>query len=67
VTAQATEEATMIGVRGLLLVLAVILFVIAVFSDVHQGDLIAWGLAATAGALLVEELGINTRFGPRRS
>ncbi|MEN3343274.1 MAG: hypothetical protein V7644_2678 [Actinomycetota bacterium] len=57
----------MIGVRGLLLVLAVILFVIAVFSDVHQGDLIAWGLAATAGALLVEELGINTRFGPRRS
>jgi hypothetical protein len=56
----------MIGVRGLLLVLAVILFVIAVFSDVHQGDLIAWGLAATAAALLVEELGITTRFGKRR-
>ena len=56
----------MIAVRGLLLILAVLLFVIAVFSDVHQGDLIAWGLAATAGALLVEELGINTRFGTRR-
>lgn len=57
----------MIGLRGLLLILAVILFVIAVFSDVHQGDLIAWGLAATAAGLLVEELGINTRFGtPRR-
>ena len=55
-----------IGIRGLLLILAIILFVIAVFSDVHQGDLIAWGLAATAGALLVEELGLNTRFGTSR-
>ena len=56
----------MIGLRGVLLVVAVILFVIAVFSDLHQGDLIAWGLAATAAGLLVEELGINTRFGTRR-
>jgi hypothetical protein len=57
----------MIGLRGVLLVAAIILFFIAVFSDVHQGDLIAWGLVATAAALLVEELGINTRFGtPRR-
>ena len=56
----------MIGIRGVLLVVAVILFVIAVFSDLHQGDLIAWGLAATAAGLLVEELGINTRFGTRR-
>jgi hypothetical protein len=56
----------MIGLRGLLLVLAIILFVIAVFSDVHQGDLIAWGLAATAAAFVVDELGINTRFGTRR-
>ena len=38
----------MIGLRGVLLILAILLFVIAVFSDVHQGDLIAWGLAATA-------------------
>lgn len=56
----------MIGLRGLLLVLAIVLFVIGVFSDVHQGDLICWGLAATAAALLVEELGLNTRFGTRR-
>lgn len=55
----------MIGLRGLLLVIAVVLFVIGVFSDVHQGDLICWGLAATAAALLVEELGLNTRFGTR--
>jgi hypothetical protein len=51
-----------IGVRGLLLVIAIVLFVIGVFSDVHQLDLICWGLAVTAAALLVEELGINTRF-----
>jgi hypothetical protein len=57
----------MLGLRGVLLILAIILFVIAVFSDIHQGDYIAWGLAATAAAFLVEELGINTRFGaPRR-
>ena len=53
----------MIGLRGLLLVIAIVLFVIGVFSDIHQGDLICWGLAATAAALLVEELGLNTRFG----
>jgi hypothetical protein len=55
----------MIGLRGLFLVVAIVLFVIGVFSDIHQGDLICWGLAATAAALLVEELGINTRFGTR--
>jgi hypothetical protein len=55
----------MIGLRGLFLVVAIVLFVIGVFSDIHQGDLICWGLAATAAALLVEELGITTRFGTR--
>jgi hypothetical protein len=55
----------MIGLRGLLLVIAIVLFVIGVFSDLHQGDLICWGLAATAAALVVEELGLNTRFGTR--
>jgi hypothetical protein len=55
----------MIGLRGLLLVIAIVLFVIGVFSDLHQGDLSCWGLAATAAALVVEELGLNTRFGTR--
>ena len=57
----------MIGLRGVLLVVAIVLFFIGVFSDVHQGDLICWGLIAASAALLVEELGINTRFGARRS
>jgi hypothetical protein len=56
----------MIGLRGVLLVLGIILFVIAAFSDIHQGDLIAWGLAAATAGLVVDELGINTRFGTRR-
>jgi len=56
----------MIGIRGILLALAIVLFVIAVLSDSNYSDLVAWGLAATAAALLVEELGINTRFGTRR-
>jgi hypothetical protein len=52
-----------LGLRALLLAVAIVLFFIAVFSDVHQGDLIAWGLLATAAALLVEELGLGTRIG----
>jgi hypothetical protein len=56
----------MIGLRGLLLVLAVILFVIGVFSEARAGDLLLWGLAATAAALLTEDMGWNMRFGTRR-
>jgi hypothetical protein len=56
----------MIGLRGLLLLLAIVLFVIAAFSDIHQGDLIAWGLAVAAAGLVVDDLGINTRLGTRR-
>jgi len=48
-----------LGLRQLLLGLAVVLFVVAVFSDVHYADLIAWGLAAFAAAFLVDELGIG--------
>ena len=56
----------MIGLRGILLAVAVVLFVIGVFSEERYSDVIALGLAATAAALLVEELGMNTRFGTRR-
>jgi hypothetical protein len=51
-----------LGLRALLLAVAIILFVIAVFSDSSYADLLAWGLAATAAALLVEELGLGTRM-----
>jgi hypothetical protein len=49
------------GPRQILLGIAVILFVIAVFSDTNYADLLAWGLAAFAGAFLVEELNLGSR------
>ena len=54
-----------LGLRAILLIVAIIFFIIAIFSDTHAGDWIAAGLAVTAGALVVEELGVNTRFGTR--
>jgi hypothetical protein len=45
------------GLRALLLVAATILFVVAAVGDSNYGDLIAWGLACLAGALLIGETG----------
>ena len=56
----------MIGLRGILLALAIVLFVFAVFAEERYPDLIARGLASTAAALLVDDLGLKTRFGTRR-
>jgi hypothetical protein len=46
-----------LGVRTILLLAAVILFVIALFSDENYSDLLALGLAAFAGAFLADALG----------
>jgi hypothetical protein len=56
----------MLGLRQLLLVAAVALFVISVFAD-DPTNWWAWGLAAMAGGLVVEELGFNQRWGTRRT
>ena len=40
------------GLRTILLLVAVVLFVIAVFSDTNYSDLLAWGLAAFAASFL---------------
>jgi hypothetical protein len=53
------------GLRAILLIVAIILFLIATGSNDWQ-KLVAIGLACTAGALLVGELGLNLRFGGRR-
>lgn len=52
----------MIALRGLLLAIAVLLFVIAVFVD-DPTNWWSWGLAAFAASFLVEELGFNMRLG----
>ncbi len=49
-----------LGLRTILLALAAVLFLIGVFSDLHQGDYICWGLLATVVAFIVEDLGLGT-------
>jgi hypothetical protein len=58
-----------LGLRAILLVVAIILFIIAAITDdPNAGDFLAFGLACVAGALVVEELGLGGRFsGGRRS
>jgi hypothetical protein len=48
-----------IGLRTLLLIVAAVLFLIGVFSDLHQGDFVCWGLLALALAFVVEDLGVG--------
>jgi hypothetical protein len=55
----------MIGLRAILLLVAVILFVVAATGDSSE-DWVAWGLACLAGAFLVGEAGLDRRFGRRR-
>lgn len=46
------------GLRSILLVVAIVLFVIAVFSDTNYSDLLAWGLAAFAASFLVGDANV---------
>jgi hypothetical protein len=54
-----------LGLRAILLIVAIILFLIASGSNDWK-KLVAIGLACTAGALLVGELGLGLRVGGRR-
>jgi hypothetical protein len=50
-----------LGFRTILLIAAVVLFVIAVFSDENWTDLVSLGFAAFAGAFLSDALGWGDR------
>ena len=52
-----------VGLRALLMLVALVFFVIAIFSDLHQGDFISVGLACVAAAWLVGELGWDRSLG----
>jgi hypothetical protein len=54
------------GLRPLLLIAAVILFVIAALSDENYADLLAFGLACLAGAFLVGETALGRMLGGGR-
>jgi hypothetical protein len=57
-----------LGLRGILLLVAVVLFIAAAVSNGDTAfDLLCIGLACLGGALLVEELGgVGLRFGTTR-
>jgi peptidoglycan/LPS O-acetylase OafA/YrhL len=55
-----------LGLRSLLLLVAIILFVVAVFSDTNWSDLVAWGLAAFAASFLVGDATFGSFAGGRR-
>jgi hypothetical protein len=55
------------GVRTLLLLLATIVFVLAVFVEEDYFDLIAWGLAALSVSFLLADIGWDRKYGSRAS
>ncbi len=56
-----------IGLRQLLLLAATVVFIIAIFNKGHWLDWIAIGLACSAGATLVREMGWDRKLGAGRS
>jgi hypothetical protein len=44
------------GLKGLLLLLAVVLFIVGALSDDKQQDLLFWGLAVFAASFIVESI-----------
>ena len=51
------------GLRTLLLLVATLLFLVAVFSDTNQGDWLSWGLAVFAFSYVIGDLGWDRRYG----
>jgi hypothetical protein len=55
------------GLRGLLLILATILFVVAALNNDNFTDLVSVGLAVFAAAFVVENTTLGTNWGSRRT
>jgi heme/copper-type cytochrome/quinol oxidase subunit 3 len=53
------------GVKTLLLLLSTITFVLAVFDEKNYANLLAWGLAGIALALLLTDIGWDRKYGGR--
>jgi predicted cobalt transporter CbtA len=55
-----------LGLRGLVLLLAVILFIVGALSDNEtKQDLLFWGLAVFAASFIVDSLPIGNMMGKR--
>lgn len=53
------------GFRGLLLLLAVVLFIVGALSEDKQQDLLFWGLAIFAASFIVDSLPLGNMMGPK--
>ena len=51
------------GVKTLLLLLGLILFILAVFDEDDYANLLAWGLGCVAAALLLTDIGWDRPLG----
>ncbi|HYZ18370.1 MAG TPA: hypothetical protein VE615_02400 [Gaiellaceae bacterium] len=56
-----------VGLKGLLLLLAIVLFIVAALSEDNQWDFLTWGLAVFAAGHLVESIPLSGRWGGRQS
>jgi hypothetical protein len=54
------------GLRTLLLLAGVLLFILAAITDENYGDLIASGLAVVAASFLLADMGWDRRYGGRK-
>jgi hypothetical protein len=55
-----------LGFKGLLLLLAMVLFIVGALSEENQQDLLFWGLAIFASAHIVDSLPLGS-LGPNRT
>jgi hypothetical protein len=54
-----------LGLKALLLLLAIVLFIVGALSDDFKKDLLFWGLAIFAASFIVESLPLGTMTGTR--
>ena len=51
------------GIKTLLLLLATLLFILAVIDEEDYANLLAWGLASVSLALLLTDIGWDRKYG----
>jgi hypothetical protein len=56
------EDHMRLGLRAILLIVAIVLFFVSMLVEDNQFDLLAIGLAVLAGAFLVGDLGLEGRM-----
>ena len=54
------------GFRGLLLLLAAVLFIVGALSDNNKQDLLFWGLAVFAASFIVESIPLGNMMAGRK-